>query len=120
MNVRRLAAIALVATVFTGVGTLAGQIVQPSPAGASDNSGPMLTSLRKINVRLGLENQQLIAVNDGLRTLQTRVDAVGADIGTTANGAGLRGETNADLGAVCAGILSLAEDPTLSCPTTGP
>lgn len=98
MKLGKITSVVLVAVALLAVGALAGQLRQPAPAGAADNSGAMLQQLKLMNAKLADQTTQL--------------NRIRADIGDYDSiGHSLR----RDMYNVCQAIIRLPDDDYIDC-----
>jgi hypothetical protein len=97
MKLSRAASILLVAITLLAVGALGGQLRQPAPAGAADNSAAILAQLKILNDKIGQQYNPDTLIGEAHSTQKS--------ILTLRN----------DVGEVCEAIASLP-DAAHSCP----
>jgi hypothetical protein len=111
MSLGKLAAVILAAATFGLASSFAGQLSQPSSAGAADNSAAVLATLKRIDVKLRATNGQLVTANGKLISIDKGISSLSTEVGATPSGAGLRGETKTDLSDICLAINNLSGSP---------
>lgn len=108
MKLGKVATLFLIAITLVAVGALAGQLRQPAPAGAADNSAAILAQLKILNSRIGYDYQST--------SLMGRLASIQDEIGLRETGQGLRGEVHVELVQICRGVAALGTGATF-CPS---
>lgn len=105
MKLGKAATAVLVAITLLAVGALAGQLRQPAPAVAADNSGAMLQQLKLMNSKLADQTVQLNKIRQDIGDYSTTGDSLRTQIT----------ETQRSIRNVCSAVAAIPDNNYIDC-----